>query len=190
MRYKGKIKKLNYIVVSDPSYGNDVEFRYEKDNLKKVNWKVNIDIYPVKYKFNKITVRGTEFHVLLCEDDRICRLEDKGNYRYSKQIQIKQNDIYMDTACVAFGINEKADEIIKSQKDWQPDCSLRTATDGVFGTVIEGKVNDDTKFILMSGYISKDTQYSLEDIIGYLQFQLNITELEKEKEDIDKNMEK
>ena len=91
----------------------------------------------------------------------------------------------MDTACVALGINEKADEIIELRADWQPECSLNTLTDGLFGTVKEGKIQDHTVFIWLSGYLDEDTGYSIEEIIDYLQYQLNITELEK---DITKSM--
>ena len=64
--------------------------------------------------------------------------------------------------------------------DWQPECSLNTLTDGLFGTVKEGKLQDHTVFIWLSGYLDEDTGYSIEEIIDYLQYQLNITEYGKE----------
>ena len=94
----------------------------------------------------------------------------------------------MDTACVALGINEKADEIIELRADWQPECSLNTLTDGLFGTVKEGKIQDHTVFIWLSGYLDEDTGYSIEEIVDYLQYQLNITELEKDKRKNEENV--
>ena len=74
---------------------------------------------------------------------------------------------------------KKAKKIIDLRDDWQPECSLNTLTDGIFGTVKEGKAKDNVVFIWLSGYLDEDTGYSIEDIVDYLQYQLNITELEK-----------
>lgn len=38
MRYKGKIKELNQIIVSDPSYGEDTWGRYERTDMNKKIW--------------------------------------------------------------------------------------------------------------------------------------------------------
>ena len=46
MRYKGKIRELNHIIISDPSYDESVTCRYEKDNLREKDWYVDIDIKP------------------------------------------------------------------------------------------------------------------------------------------------
>ena len=46
LRYKGKIKALNHIIISDPSYDEGVTYRYEKNNLKEKDWYVDIDIKP------------------------------------------------------------------------------------------------------------------------------------------------
>lgn len=46
MRYKGKIKELNHIIITDPSYDESVTCRYEKNNLKEKDWYVDIDIKP------------------------------------------------------------------------------------------------------------------------------------------------
>ena len=147
MRYKGKIKEINHIIVSDPSYDETVACRYERKEINKKNWKVSIDIKP---------------DVMVEE--------------------ISNVDIGMDTASVAIGINGNAKEIIDSRNDWQPECCLNTLTDGLFGTVKEGKISDDIVFICISGYLYIDTGYSIEDIIQYLQEQLEITDLEKDSE--------
>ena len=150
LRYKGKIRELNHIIISDPSYDESVTCRYENNNLKEKDWYV-----------------------------RLSELRENGAIRYLSGIELKETEIGMDTACVAIGINEKADEIIELRDDWQPECSLNTLTDGLFGTVKEGKLQDHTVFIWLSGYLDEDTGYSIEEIIDYLQYQLNITELEK-----------
>ena len=183
MRYKGKIKELNHIIISDPSYDENVTCRYEKDNLKEKNWNVDIDIHPTIDKIEDFTIKGTEFFLLLSKDKRLSELRENGTIRYLSGLEIKETEIGMDTACVALGINEKADEIIELRDDWQPECSLNTLTDGIFGTVKEGKLNDNhTVFIWLSGYLDEDTGYSIEEIVDYLQYQLNIVDLEKDKE--------
>lgn len=183
MRYKGKIKELNHIIISDPSYDENVTCRYEKDNLKEKNWNVDIDIHPTIDKIEDFTIKGTEFFLFLSKDKRLSELRENGTIRYLSGLEIKETEIGMDTACVALGINEKADEIIELRDDWQPECSLNTLTDGIFGTVKEGKLNDNhTVFIWLSGYLDEDTGYSIEEIVDYLQYQLNIVDLEKDKE--------
>ena len=183
MRYKGKIKELNHIIISDPSYDENVTCRYEKDNLKEKNWNVDIDIHPTVNKIEDFTIKGTEFFLFLSKDKRLSELRENGTIRYLSGLEIKETEIGMDTACVALGINEKADEIIELRDDWQPECSLNTLTDGIFGTVKEGKLNDNhTVFIWLSGYLDEDTGYSIEEIVDYLQYQLNIVDLEKDKE--------
>lgn len=58
---------------------------------------------------------------------------------------------------------------------------MNTLTDGFFGTVKEGvdKINNPV-FIWISGYLDEAAGYSIEEIVDYLQYQLNITELEKD----------
>lgn len=180
MRYRGKIKELNHIIISDPSYDESVTCRYEKNNLKEKNWSVDIDIKPVVEKIENFTVKGTEFFLFLSKDRRLSELKENGTICYMSGVKLEETEIGMDTACVALGINEKADEIIELRDDWQPECSLNTLTDGFFGTVKEGKLENHTVFVWVSGYLSEDTGYSIEDIIDYLQYQLNITELEKD----------
>ena len=55
LRYKGKIKELNHIIISDPSYDESVTCRYEKNNLKEKNWYVDIDIKPTVDKIEDFT---------------------------------------------------------------------------------------------------------------------------------------
>ena len=185
MRYKGKIKKINHIVISDPSYDSDVSCRYDKNDINQENWSIDIDIHSTKTPITeKYFAKGTEFYLLLCKDNRLCRLKEKGTIMYIKGIEITETDIGIDTACVALGINEKADEISNLMASWQPECSLKTLADGLFGTVKEGKIDDDVVFVWVSGYLDKDTGYSIEEIVEYLQYQLNIADLKK---DIDLN---
>ena len=63
MRYKGLIKDLNHIVISDPSYKDAVWCRYEKDNLNEKDWNVDLQVYSVKTKFEDYDIRGTEFYL-------------------------------------------------------------------------------------------------------------------------------
>lgn len=177
MRYRGKIKELEHIIISDPSYDESVTCRYEAKKLNEKNWLIDIDIKPVIEKYENFTMKGTEFFLFLCKDKRFATLKDNGTISYLKGINIKETEIGMDTACVAIGINENAQEIVKFREDWQPECSLNTLTDGIFGTVKEGKIGNELSFIWLSGYLDEDAGYSMEDIIDYLQYQLNITDL-------------
>lgn len=181
MRYKGKIKNLNHIIISDPSYDESVTCRYEKNDLKEKNWYVDIDIKKTVEKMGNFTARGVEFFLFLAKDRELSELKEDGTIRYLKGIKLTETEIGMDTACIALGVNERADEIIELRDEWQPECSLNTLTDGFFGTVKEGvdKINNPV-FIWISGYLDEAAGYSIEEIVDYLQYQLNITELEKD----------
>lgn len=178
MRYNGKIKELNHIIISDPSYNKDVGCRYERNNLNAKDWIINIDIQKINTPINeKINLEGTDIFILLHNPKTHCELKNEGSFSYLSENIISETDIGMDSACVALGINEYAKEINKSINIWQPDCSLKTLSDGLFGSVKEGKVGENINFIWISGYLDSDTGYSFEDIIDYLERQLNITEL-------------
>lgn len=178
MRYNGKIKELNHIVISDPSYNKDVSCRYERNNLSAKDWIIDIDIQKVNTPINdEINLDGTDIFILLHNPKTHCELKNEGSFSYLSENKITETDIGIDTACVALGINKFANEINDSIEDWQPDCSLRTLSDGIFGSVKEGKVGENINFIWISGYLDSDTGYSFEDIIDYLERQLNITEL-------------
>lgn len=183
MRYRGKIKDLNHIVISDPSYDEDVDCRYERNNIKEKNWSVDIDIYPVSTPItDKYTAKGTEFFLFLYKDKRLSQLRENGTINYLRGIKLKETDIGMDTACIALGVNAKADEIIAEREYWQPECALSTLTDGIFGTVKEGTLGNNLAFIWLSGYFDEDAVQSIDEIIDYLEYQLDITDLEKDLE--------
>lgn len=180
MRYKGKIEDLNHIIISDPSYDETVTCRYEKNNLREKNWLVDIDIKPTVDEIEGMKFKGIEFYLFLYKDKRLSELKENGTIRYLNSIKMNEIEIDMDTACVSLGINEKAEEIIELRDEWQPECSLNTLTDGIFGNVKEGKMLEHPVFIWLSGYLSEDTGYSIEEIVDYLTEQLNIKELKKE----------
>lgn len=179
MRYNGKIEKLNHIVVSDPSYDKDVTCRYEKNGMNEKDWEIDIDIENVEDRYGKYTFKGTEFYIFLVKDRINAELRYKGTIKCLSSIKIKETEIGMDTDCVALGINEKADEIIEVQDIWQPEESIKTLTDGLFGTVKEGTKNGKTVFIWISGYITDDAGYSIQDIVDYIKYQFNVKDLTK-----------
>lgn len=178
MHYNGKIKELNHIVVSDPTYKKDVWCRYEVDNLKEKNWDVELDINEVEYKIDGYTINGIKFNLMLQKENGLCKVEDD-KIKYLKGIKIKKYDIAMDTACVALGINKNAKEIIDSQSEWQPKCSIRTGSDGIFGSVTEGKKNNDLVFLVISGYFSDYMDYDIDDLSNYLIEKFEIKDLVK-----------
>ena len=180
MKIIGKIKELNQIIVSDPSYGKDVSCRYEKDNINGENWNVTIDIHNISEKIDGIQVNGIDFFILLSNPKQHCRLLEDGAFSYESNNKITEIDIRMDTACVAFGINNFADNIKEEIDEWQPEDSLKTLTDGLFGYVKEGKEDNQTNFIFISGYLDEDTGYSIKDITEYITKQLEVKELYQE----------
>lgn len=178
MKFKGKIKKLNHIVLSDPSYEKGIWCRYEKDNLNEKDWLVNIDIYTVETDIGDYKVKGTEFFLLLQKDKDDCELDDEGTLNYLKSIELKDFTIGVDTACVALGINDYAKEIINSKDEWQPSCAIRTGADGTFGEVSEGTKNGELRFLLITGYFSEDI-CNENELFEYLKEQFEITDLIK-----------
>lgn len=180
MKCYGKINKINHIVISDPSYKKDVSCRYEINNLNEKNWLVDIEINEVEDKFDNIVIKGIEFYLLLHKNNDDCIFKNK-DFKYKKNIEIKNYEIGMDTACVALGINDKAKEIVESPEEWHPTYSIFTATDGYFGDVFEGKKADKVSFILINGYVCEDTNYKSNDILNYLVDQFEIVDLQIEK---------
>lgn len=185
MRYNGKINNLNHIVVSDPSYKKDVWCRYEIDDLKEKNWIVNLDINHKTEKVGDFDVSNIEFCMLIKKYNDVCNLTKEG-ISYLNNINLKEYKIGMDTACIALGINDNAKEIINSYEEWQPNCSIRTGTDGFFGEVKEGRdENNNLCFLYISGFLDDDMGYETDYLKDYLVDQFEIKDLQQEKSDIE-----
>lgn len=196
MKYEGKIKELNQIIVSDPSYHKDVWCRYENDAANMSNCNVEIDINEVEETIpaeevakemperlqNQVTkdleIEGIEFQMLISDGVPFCNLTRNG-FTHSHWVKINDFTIGMDTACVSLGINEVADRIRSEADTWQPSTCLHTLTDGEFGRVFEGTMpnSNSTCLIYISGYFDKDTEYSVEDILEYLRTNFSIDDL-------------
>lgn len=192
MFYKGKIDEVRKVVVSDPSYGKDVDCRYECTNPATGKpWSVQLAVNEVITPYEDFTCKGVGFGLLLVSGSvpqGACRLEaDGSSFSYPKLISLKETEIGMDTACVALGINSVADEISASAGAWQPPCALRTLTDGMFGTVYEGSCYGKTHLIYVDGYLDEDAGYSIEDIVRYLTstFEIKDLQLVQEKVSLD-----
>ena len=180
MKYNGRIDNLNRIVVSDPSYKKEIWCRYEIDNLNEKDWIVNLDINHKIEKIKDFDVGYIEFSILIKKDNDVCNLTKEG-ISYLNDINLKEYQIGMDTACRALGINDKAKKIIQSHDEWQPSCSIRTGTDGYFGEVKEGKdSNNNLCFLFISGCIDDDMNYEIDYIKDYLVNQFEIKDFQKE----------
>lgn len=191
MRYRGRIEKLNKIIISDPSYGEDVGCRYERSNLNEKEWKIEIAINDFEHKYEDgITVKGIDFYILMSKDRERCILNDDGSFRYLSKNKINETEIGVDTACISIGINEFADKIKDSIEEWQPEFALSTLTDGLFGKVKEGITNDNINFIWFNGFLDEDTGYTKENILEYLTEQMQIKEIHEviEKDEMDCEM--
>ena len=95
-------------------------------------------------------------------------INSNNDISYNDNLHIKKYEIGVDTACVALGINEKASEIINSRDEWQPSCSIKTLSDGLFGDVKEGIKDNEIEFIAIYGFLDEDTDYTMEDLESYL----------------------
>lgn len=180
MRYKGKIKELNHIVVSDPSYNQKVKCRYEYDNINGKDWlfDLNINIRDVYYN-NEFIGKTINYLISLRKNKDNIDFDETGKINKLQNISVREFDIGCDTACVAFGINEKADEIIDSKDEWQPSCALKTGGDGMVATVIQGKDKRDLVYIQLKGDFDYDL-ISEEELLNYIVNQFEISNLEKE----------
>ncbi len=179
MKFNGKIKNLNHIVISDPSYKKDVWCRYEKDNLNEENWFVDFNILPTETKIGDYYIKGNEISLLLKKDKDDCEFDGNGTLNYLRDIELKDYKIGIDTACIALGINDNATEIINSRDEWQPSCAIRTGGDGIFGEVAEGTRNGKLCFLFITGYLEEEFG-NQNEIFDYLKKQFEITELQKE----------
>ncbi len=180
MKITGKIKKLNKIIVSDPSYGTKVACRYEKNDLNAKDWNVTIEIHDFSEEIDGEQRNGVDFFILLNNPTQHCQLLEDGSFSYGSSNKVKEIEIGMDSACVAFGINTLVDKIKSERNIWQPEDSLQTLTDGLFGYVKEGKEDENINFIYISGYLEEDTGYSIQDVINYITTQLEVEELYQE----------
>lgn len=203
MRYKGDIKNLNKIVVSDPHYTQDVWCRYEKTFEKKDNWKVIFLIKEVdemqEYQGTEFNVKGLDFSILIKREKSISNVLDIGKYVHAKGIKMNDTEIGIDTAQVCMGVNEKAIEINKFAKrindnknidslfsEYNPPFAIQTMSDGMLGTVTEGTRNGETDFILINGFFEECAYVNtVDELKDYLVQQLNIENLELCKDAIE-----
>lgn len=184
MFYKGQIEQINKVVVSDPSYKEDVWCRYESQNFASGPWNVQLSVNDITDSINGFELKGVRFNILLhIGDKNRCELHmDGSGFSLPADLEAKEYEIGMDTACVALGINDVADEIKASREEWKPGCGLNTLTDGFFGDVYEGSYNGKIHLLCVSGYLDEDTGYSVDDIVNYLSSNFKIENLELVKD--------
>lgn len=187
--YIGKIKELNKIIISDPSYGKKGDMRFEKTFNNNQNLDVQMNINDVDeilfYEKEKYHARGIEFSILIKKPECIDISIDTSNNLHcepDKYEKMNKVEIAMDSSCIALGINKHADMITDSKDDWQPGCALKTGTDGVFGEVKEIVNGNETQCIVIYGYLDEDMDYSYKDIKNYLVNNFEIDDLFLEKE--------
>ena len=199
MKGTAKIKNLRNIVISDPHYEKDVWCRYERKLDKIEDWKVQfiIQSYSDKFKvFDKdVNVSGTEFSILLTRPSVNYKLITVDCVRGKGNIKNEEYEIGVDSAQVAMGTNENADEINEYTKEfnesdvssmlaeYNPHFAIQTYSDGKYGKVIEGIANDEVQYIFINGFFDEDTAiYNNEQLKKYLERQFNLEDIELEKE--------
>ena len=179
MLYKGIIKELKKLVVSDPNYKKDVWCRYENNNLHLKNCNVLLEVERYKGNEDGYVFEGIDIRVIIFDSKINCELIE-GAFTSSEEVTLKEYTIGMDSACVAIGANDIAELICSQVDEWQPCTCLRTLTDGLFGTVYEGKTpRDRTDCIYFDGFLDADTGYSVDDIVKYLEHNLLIKDLKE-----------
>ena len=188
MKLNGRIDNLHSFIATDPSYGSNVWCRYEVHPNSDKPWKAQLllrDIDEMMHddEFNAdYHIQGVDFSLFLCDVDHKFRLFEDGCFERYKSTVLKEYTIGADTACIAIGANDMVDEILDCKEMWHPPCALRTLTDGQIGVVTEGRDNGELSFILLNGFLDKDTGYSIENIKDYFINQLNIKDIVIEKE--------
>ena len=188
MKLHGKLDNLHSFVATDPSYGKDVWCRYETHPNSNKPWKAQLLLRSVDEIVHDegdnfdYPVQGIEFSLFLCGMEHKLKLYDDGCFDRYKSSTLKEYIVGADTACIAIGANDMVEEILSCKDDWQPYCALRTLTDGHIGTVTEGRNNGNLTFILLSGFIDKDTCYSIENLKDYFIHQLDMKEIVIEKD--------
>lgn len=181
MKYSGKIDNINHVVVTDPMYKQDVCCRYEKNNINGKDWIVELEIYSAEVTDSNQNIyeKGIAFYLIMKRNERVCQFDGEENIKYLKNIEIKNYSIGMDSACIAFGMNDKAKQIVLSSNSWQPPCAIRTGTDGIFGDVYEGIEGEKVSFLIITGFFD-DELINKNDLFDYLVNQFEIKELIRE----------
>ncbi|MGN0524160.1 MAG: hypothetical protein ACI4IG_07790 [Eubacterium sp.] len=180
MIYTGKIKSIDQIIVSDPSYEKGIWCRYENDNVNAKDWIVDIFIQECNENVEGHNIRGIDLQMMLRDPSITARINDD-SITYPKEFNINEFTIGMDTASVSIGTDKKAEEIRNERGSWNCNTALNTLTDGEFGCVFEGvsEKSGQVGFIYISGYLDDDTGYSFDDVLKYLTENLQIEGLTK-----------
>jgi hypothetical protein len=177
MKFKGKIKELNDIIISDPSYGSNVPCRYENKNMDMKD--VFVEMQFGTTDFEEDDDKNIHFFIIIKTDENECNLTDEREIKVLKNTKLKQYDIGVDTACFAMGINDYAKEIEEMRDEWQPECSIRTGTDGTIGSVIEGIRGNKLRFLLIISGVNKDF-CSRNELFDYIKERFDIKKLKME----------
>ena len=104
MKFKGKIKELNDIIISDPSYGSNVPCRYENKNMDMKD--VFVEMQFGTTDFEEDDDKHIHFFIIIKTDENECNLTDEREIKVLKNTKLKQYDIGVDTACFAMGTND------------------------------------------------------------------------------------
>lgn len=132
MLKNGTIKKLNGIVISDPSYGQDVKCRYQSDR-KYEKWQYEYSSISRKEKYKDFTFSMIDFCLKLGSSDVIQEIkinEEDSSFSYPSDFKMKEFRIGMDTACFCIGSKTNYDAFGESM-------AIDTGTDGYLGVVFE-----------------------------------------------------
>ena len=182
---KGKIEKLDNIVVSDPYYDKNVYCRYEREKLNEKDWLVTIELNEKEEEIDGFKYNYIDLCILLSKNESSFKVDRKEDLFYLNDFETKKTEIGMDTASIALGINENANMINDSQSNYklQSYCSLRTGEDGTFGEVTEYNKNGKLKCLCIKGTFDSDI-LTQNEVLDYIIKQFDIVDLEIDSVDL------
>lgn len=142
---RAHIPFLNGIIISDPSYSNDVWCRYESNVVGK-DWSMFFDSHTTAdNEFPEFSY--IDFSLIIGNEEiasRIRKIDDR--IVYPAKLEVNSFEIGMDTACFCCGAKDKVNHFGEMM-------AINTGTDGLLGDVYEFKLNGKVEAIYFMGSI-------------------------------------
>lgn len=172
MYFKGKCREIDRIVVSDPRLLEGIPFRYERDDIGGVDWRVLGLVGDIEETRDGQVVSGKRFVVVLHKGDVEVDLQQSGRVLFpaAGDMFCKECGVFTTSGFVGIGIDDRMDDILESDDEELQDCCLYSAASGMMGKVLECSAaeNGEVKVLVVSGCLGDFAGYSQEDIKDYL----------------------
>ena len=162
MIFKGKIEKLDNIVVSDQYYDKNVYCRYEREKLNEKDWLVTIELNEKEEEIDGFKYNYIDLCILLSKNESSFKVDRKEDLFYLNANMINDS---------------------QSNYKLQSYCSLRTGEDGTFGEVTEYNKNGKLKCLCIKGTFDSDI-LTQNEVLDYIIKQFDIVDLEIDSVDL------